>query len=160
MSMIANYLAVSAQELQALVADPSRVEAVLFEEREEDIVDLDKAWQGLHFTLTGSLAESDAPLAQAIMGGAPLGEDDYGYGPPRYLTPDQVARTAHALDAYNEQSFRESVDLAALAANHVYPEIWQEGDTATDYLVEYFETLKYLFRDARREGQGLILYLA
>jgi hypothetical protein len=59
---------------------------------------LDKVWHGVHFLLCGK-AEPDAdPASQAVLGGEEIGEDDFGYGPARYLTPAQVAEISAILE--------------------------------------------------------------
>ena len=37
--------------------------------------DVDKAWQALHFTLTGDAWEASGPLGEVVLGGEPVGED-------------------------------------------------------------------------------------
>jgi uncharacterized protein DUF1877 len=67
MSMIGNFRALPDLELQALFADPSRVEGLLYESLLGGVangneLDVDKAWHGLHFLLTGSAWEGSFPL--------------------------------------------------------------------------------------------------
>src|SRR5262249_46865216 len=47
----------------------------------------------LHYLFTGSADEGDGPLADAILGGVEVG-DDRGYGPARFLDPDEVCAVA------------------------------------------------------------------
>jgi hypothetical protein len=87
MSMIGNFRALPDEELQGLFADPSRVEQLLYESffgggsnGKGDELEVDKAWHGLHFLLTGSAWEGSFPLNFIVAGGQEVG-DDLGYGP-------------------------------------------------------------------------------
>src|SRR5687768_2691470 len=51
--------------------------------------DVDKAWQGIHFLLTGSDREGNGPLAFILHGGRSI-DEDLGYGPPRGFTSVEV----------------------------------------------------------------------
>jgi hypothetical protein len=67
MSMIGNFLAVSAAKVEELMKNPEDIAAFLEEitesvEDNRDFLDVDKAWHGIHFLLTGSTWEGEAPL--------------------------------------------------------------------------------------------------
>jgi hypothetical protein len=66
---------------------------------------IDKSWHGIHFLLTGSAWGGKPPLSNAVLGGKEFGQD-LGYGPARYLTPDQVKEVAAALDEITEATLR------------------------------------------------------
>ena len=68
MSMVGNYLIVSASELDKLYETPESIESFLYDEKEEEIIYIDKAWAAIHFTLTGSKWEGDPPLVNVVMG--------------------------------------------------------------------------------------------
>ena len=53
MSMIGNFLQVTPAQLQSFVDDPSTVESFIYpdDEQNEDGIDVDKAWHGIHFLL-------------------------------------------------------------------------------------------------------------
>ncbi len=74
-----------------LAADPDLFEVLLDDDPSDEFLDLDKAWHGLHWLLTGTADDTDTPAGQAILGGTEIGEDK-GYGPSRLLRPDAYAR--------------------------------------------------------------------
>src|SRR5687767_14577361 len=47
------------------------------------VTDLDKAWHGIHYLLTGTAAEGGKPLDFLVSGGREVGNVDIGYGPAR-----------------------------------------------------------------------------
>jgi hypothetical protein len=159
MSMIGSFLAVTQAELDALYADPQSVPSVLYDERESDIVDVDKAWHGIHFLLTGERYEGAGPLAQAIMGGTPIGEEDVGYGPARGLSPSEVKEVAAALGKLTEADFRARFDAGALRSAEIYPQIWDEGDDALDYLATNFNETKHFYETAASNQMGVVLFV-
>jgi len=152
MSMIGNYLLVSQEELSKVVASPDNISEFLYEEKEEDVIDIDKAWHAIHFTLNGSEWDGEEPLFFAVMGGTPLGEEDVGYGPARALTPDQVKQTYIALSSIDEINFQSMYSADALSKNDIYPQIWSEGDEAMDYVVGYYKELVGIFEKASQSG--------
>lgn len=60
---------------------------------DDDEVDLDKSWHGLHFLFTGTAWEGEEPACFLVLGGEGIG-NDVGYGPARVLMPDDVGRFA------------------------------------------------------------------
>jgi hypothetical protein len=60
-------------------------------------LDIDKTWHIIHFLLNGDAWEGSGPLFDAVLGGSQLTDEDIGYGPARFISPAEVAATAHAL---------------------------------------------------------------
>ncbi len=158
MSMIGNFLQLTPAELDALIADPSQVESFIYPGGEESDagIDVDKAWQGLHFLLTGDPWGGAGPLAQVVLGGVEIGED-VGYGPARYITADEVRAAAAALGDLSSESFASRYDRAALQANNIYPDIWDED--GLEYLAAFFDELRDYFMDAAEKGNAMLKYL-
>lgn len=159
MSMIGNLLAIPQSELDALYDDPETISACLYETHEADTVDVDKAWHAIHFTLTGDSYGGDGPISQPILGGTPIGDEDVGYGPARGLSAPEVQKVAAALAAISEASFRAKFDPAALEAADIYPQIWDEGDEALDYIAEYFLVMKQFYEQAAEKGLAAVLFI-
>lgn len=159
MSMILNYLRVTDAELDCLMNDPPSVVAFLYKQPTRTAVSLDKAWHGIHFLLTGKSWEGKEPLKSVILGGAPIGDADVGYGPARGLASERVRIAASALDEIDEAKFRSRFNAKALSQNGIYPEIWDDGDTALDYLAHYFEEVRRTFREAAEAGEAMIIFM-
>ena len=164
MSMIGNFIALSPEKLSALISDPSGLAELFYPENEEDTpsnyLDIEKAWHGIHFLLTGEAWGGDGPLAQAVLGGIEIGED-MGYGPARYLTPEEVRAVARSLAAISTEQLKKRYSSDALEAAEIYPTgIWEaEGWGAFDYLVQNFEPLVHFYHEAAERGDAVILYL-
>jgi hypothetical protein len=106
--MICTLRQIDAAEIDNLLAHPEHVGAVLdgVEAGQGGEIDLDKAWHGIHFLLTGSAWEGDEPLGYLIAAGQPVGDEDVGYGPARVLRPKEVAQLDAALAAISLDNFR------------------------------------------------------
>lgn len=160
MSMVGNYLIVSAAELDRLNRAPESIETFLDEQREDENVYIDKAWAAIHFTLTGSQWEGDPPLANVVMGGELIGEVDVGYGPASGMDPEIVKETYEALKEIDESKFRSMVDVEMLNKNEIYPSvIWSRDETAIDYIAGYYRDVLTVFREAAKRECALIVFL-
>src|SRR5690242_14594616 len=89
MSMISVLVFASDEEIRQLLAQPEGIEEFIDVERTS--TDLDKAWHGIHWLLTGSSEGGEEPLCFLLAGGEQVGDVDVGYGPARALTSSQVA---------------------------------------------------------------------
>lgn len=160
MSMIGNFMQVTPAQLEAMRQDPSLVEEALYPDRPQESlgIDVDKAWHGIHFLLTGEAWEGAGPAAMAVLGGTEIG-DDVGYGPARYLTPDEVREVAAALAPITAADLGTRFDADALAKADIYPNIWGEGDEAATYLTEYYDELRSYYLDAASKGNAMLKYL-
>ncbi|MDW5417075.1 DUF1877 family protein [Iodobacter sp. CM08] len=99
MSMIGNFLAIPQDELDALYDESGEIAAVLDGEYAAQIIDIDKAWHGIHFMLTENNAVS-SPLAHAVLGIKKIGEEDVGYGPAHGISAASVKEIARGLNAH------------------------------------------------------------
>ena len=69
--------------------------AVELTDGEGELGDLDKSWHGIHYLFTGKADESGTPLEFLVAGGASVGDEDVGYGPPR--APSRRRKPARSL---------------------------------------------------------------
>jgi hypothetical protein len=174
MGMIAYFTALSPQRLEEFEDDPDEIETFLFPEDGEppNTIDLDKLWHGVHYLLTGNAGamddEEDAddgdgagPLAQAVLGGEPIG-DDLGYGPARFLRPDEVAAVAAALTGIAPASLRERFDTDDMQAQQIYlaDAFAEGGDEELGFLIDAFTVLQGFYRDAAGRGDAVLQWIA
>jgi hypothetical protein len=160
MSMIGSFVAVTPAQLRGFLDDPDSVASFLCPDDDEPVnsIDIDKSWHGIHFLLTGETEGGQPPLSQVVLGGTEIG-DDVGYGPARYLTPEQVKQVASALAALSRSQLASRFSAAAFEAADVYPQIWDEGQEALDYLLENYDVLVEFYRQASARGDAVLQYL-
>ncbi len=156
MGMIGEYARLSDQDFQRCVREPDVVSDLVHEELgEERRTDLDKAWHALSHLLARAGMTVDV-----VLGGALLEEaGDWGYGPPRHLTAEQVAAAGAQLRELSWEQLTESVTLTELDRAEIYPHIWDESD-ALDYVRPYYEALVAFFTAAARDGDTVLLWIS
>ena len=129
---------------------------------EVDTIDLDKAWHGIHFMLTGTAWEGAPPLNFLLHGGTDIGEVEVGYGPARGMTAAEVKAVAGALAGIDEAFMRARFDPAQMTQLDIYPGIWDRDpadDDSLGYCLEYFSALRAFVMRAAERGVGLVISL-
>ena len=123
-------------------------------------LDLEKAWHGLHYVLTGSVdIEPGVPaLGKAVLGGTEIGEDFSGYGAARYFAPAEVGEVAEALAASDEDEVMERFDPQRMASLQVYPFGWDEPDDR-EWLLQSLRELRSFYSDAAANGRAIVTCL-
>jgi hypothetical protein len=127
--------------------------------RRGDEIDIEKSWHGLHFLLTGKQEGGDAPACYLLHGGRRIGKVDVGYGPARALMPADARRFADFLQSLSADELRRRFDPDRMTELKLYPDIWDEGDEAFDYLYENFVSLRDFMIAAREARDAVIIYL-
>jgi hypothetical protein len=122
MSMIGNFRMSSDAEIQSLLAEPETIQSLLYPESGEPAqgvceMDVDKAWQAIHFLLCGHPWEGEHPLNFVVSGGTPVGDVDVGYGPARVFTSAEVVEIAEALQPITKDHLRAKFDSKVFFKN-------------------------------------------
>ena len=152
MGMLASFQAIPADTMDAARADP----AIAWEGGFEHEVDVDKAWHGLHWLLTGTDWTVSAGAGEAILGGERIGDDDEDED-VRLLAPERVAAVAAALASLPRETLAARYDPPAMAAAKIYPDIWvRDGAEALDYLLHYYDELAEFYAGAAERGDGVL----
>ncbi|MEV0457905.1 DUF1877 family protein [Catellatospora methionotrophica] len=90
--------------------------------------------------------------------GVPVWEADWGYGPPRYLTSEQVAAAATELAGITESDLIRDVDQAELAQAEIHPDVWDQPNELTP-TTHFLLGVKQFFALAAKEGDAIICWL-
>lgn len=163
MSMIGNLLRVTKSELENYLKDSSLLEDKIYDDEtdNENLVDIDKSWDGIIFLLTGqNLATVEHNLVRVLFSGQLIDEEqDLGYGPAHYLTPEQVAELNNEISTITIADLKQNFNPEKMTELEVYPTIWDEGDDAFDYVADGFSTLQNVFADATKNGEAIITFL-
>jgi hypothetical protein len=126
---------------------------------EDDLGDVDKAWQAIHYLLTGTARQTDSLLGFLDSGGITIEGTDVGYGPPRAYTSDKVASLFTELSGIDREMLRRRYKPKEMDKQGVYPKIWaRDGDRGYDYIWHHFERLRALLAEAHKRNQGLFVY--
>lgn len=168
MGMIQSYLRVDIETLNNFIADSSRLEDIVFEQNNTDnesFLDLDKAWEGIFFLITGqSLAEAvgeEAPLLGILMGPTEIDPDqDMGYGPATYITAEQTKEIYSAIKDLTKDELSANFDPSRMAEEGIYPDIWEDDENALEYLLDYLDDLKNFYKKAVENGEAVVMFLS
>jgi hypothetical protein len=167
MSLIGHVYLLPEPRLDALISDPALVVPAIdaaYNEPGQGFVDLDKAWQALHYLLTGMPRDGEGPLAFLLQGGTPVGEEDLGYGPARAFRPQEVAAIADALAEVSQRTLLPRFDLKKFERLEIYPGRWSEVNLRSDYDLGYYfgplEDLKRVTRRAKNEHLGMLVWIS
>ncbi|GAA4900868.1 YfbM family protein [Streptomyces coeruleoprunus] len=164
--MIGEYVRLTRAELDRALRDPewaaefvdALVEGELDEEPEPGEARChatDKAWHALDFLLRRLAFPVDVVHGEEEIPGS----EDWGYGPPRYLTPERVRAAAEALAATPPGKLTDGVAPADLAEADIYPNaVWQRGESL-DYVTGHYEALVPFFHAAARDGDAMLVRL-
>ena len=116
---------------------------------------LEKYWHELHYLLTGKTGDAPAPLGDAILGGTPIG-DNLGYGPARFLTPEEVRAVSVALASVSRG------ELAQRCAEQT-PELQQAhgflGEDGLEDALHFFDLLVQYYAEAAERRNAVLLYI-
>src|SRR5581483_3826445 len=115
-------------------------------------LELDKAWHGVHYVLSGTVEPGESLLSHAVLGGTEIGEDFSGYGPARFFTVAEVAELALAL-AEAEPHF----DAQRMNELEIYPFGWSEA--SRHWIVEELGNLRAFYADAAANGRAIVTCL-
>lgn len=165
MGMIMYLLRISKQELESYIDKPD----LFLENRVDDAysMDIDKAWGGILYLLTGKAFASGSPedevdsLNRIFFSAQLFDEDmDVGYGPAHYLTPEQVAGINHKIASLTEADLKSHYDPEAMNKEEkLYPSLdWNEK--IFDYLYFHFQALQSFFATAASRGEAIVTYLS
>ena len=122
-----------------------------------EILDIEKAWHGLHFLLTGTQWQPTDPPGNVVMGGKEIG-DDLGYGPARFLNPNETSAAAMALEQVSEQELEASFNAEAFKAADIYAGHWDDPEEL-QWIMDAFRRVKSYFSEAARLSHGMLMFV-
>ncbi len=163
--MIMYLLRISKQELESYIDKPD----LFLENRVDDAysMDIDKAWGGILYLLTGKAFASGSPedevdsLNRIFFSAQFFDEDmDVGYGPAHYLTPEQVAGIHRKIASLTEADLKARYDPEAMnEEEELYPSLdWNEE--IFEYLYFHFQALQSFFAMAASRGEAIVTFLS
>lgn len=161
MSMIGYYFAADDIMVRKLQEGASG-EFMFSEEHRDRLVSIDKAWHAIHYILTGEIWEipEDNILANLVLGGEPVNDDDMGYGPARLLSKEMVSQLSNAMKDWDEAAFRAKFDKNVMVENEIYPMMEDEDEEIFfQYVWENFDALKQFFKETAEKGLNMIVFL-
>ena len=176
--------ALTEETIQLLIKDPSRIDAVI--ERvakppplqsispairlikrlitrqrtaaEGDNMDIDKAWHGLHFLMTGTAWAGDPPLNFILAGGTEAASED-GSTTRLYLS-NELREINRALKSVDRSQLQSAYNPSAMLKLNIYPGIWQRDAHGFEYCIDHLAALKKFIAGAEQSGLGMVTILS
>ncbi len=148
-------------------ATPTETPARYASPDEADVVDLDKAWHGMHWLLTGAAGPGQDLRSVlfahiAVAGCREVGgpEQDVGYGPARTLDVAATRAFCEIVEALDNETCARRFDPRIMEEQAIYPDgIWQaEGPEALQWLLDARDSLLALLRRAVAQQRCVILW--
>ena len=166
MGMYASLIRISEDDLNKFKLNSELLDSLIMDEANHNaewLLDLDKTWDGIQYLLTGKgISNFQSPptiIGRAIFSDQLLDpEQDMGYGPAQYLTPDQVRETATALGTLELSALKESLDVVEMEKLMVYPGFWSQAGTL-DFLLDSFAALQAFYTKAASNHQAIVSFL-
>jgi hypothetical protein len=165
MGMIGNLLRVTKTELEDYLQDSSLLEKRIYndesDEQDPNLVDIDKAWDGIIFLLTGqNFDNATHPLTKVLFSRQIVDEEqDLGYGPGHYLTPEQVKELNEQISNISIHELSKNYDAKKMTELEVYPNVWENEDEV-NYLIEYFQIVQEVYAEASKNDEAIITFIS
>ncbi len=125
--------------------------------------DLDKAWHGIHYLLTGTAWEGTPPLDFLVEGGHQVGQIDPEHGPVRAFRHDEVRTIYEAVSVMGPYELRKRFNPRDMAAKEIYPDIWTKAPNEEEslrYLMDNLDRLRGYLRETLDSGFGVLVFLS
>jgi hypothetical protein len=165
MSMWAEYLRVTQGELDRAMKDPGW--ALEYAEQVQDTQEEPKptasevrhfrtqCWDMLsilfrHVDFPVDVAHGEEPFAE---------EENWGYGPPKYLSAERVRVAADALSRIGYDELIQGVDPAELDGAQIYPPGILDDPEPLEWPRRDYSSLVTFFSAAARAGDALLVWL-
>jgi hypothetical protein len=170
MGMYGEWLRVTPAELERAKADLDWARELAAKAEEDDTADdgdmttrrsfgTDKTWHALDYLLGRRGFPVSIVFGEETFGDdADEAETDWGYGPQRYLTPEQVQRAAVELVPLSGEQLIDGVMHFDLVAEHIYPAIWDSPDEL-EWAVSGLAGVKAYFAAAAQAGDAIICWI-
>lgn len=165
MGMIGQYMMINNQTFRSLVdlENDDLIEMIeeLSEDQENEIYDIDKLWDGLHFLLTGISACQPIEgnkLSEAIVG-VKVFNDDEDADFISYTMTEDIQEIVTALNNVDVEKLRLNFDLSKFRKAKIYPDIWKdkEKESLLDELIQEYEKTLNFYTKALGEKAHVIV---
>lgn len=145
---------------QSLAEHADNIPDLMLRENENTEIDLDKAWQGIHYCLNQTAYDAQPPMDFLTFGGTECGDMDIGYGAGRFLKSDSVKEIHTIIDKVSTEALRANYDPIKMDQLDIYPTIWEsDGEDGFDYIHGYFQSLSQFIAMCAQHKFGILVYL-
>lgn len=128
---------------------------------EDNVLDLEGTWHGLHYIFTGTAWEGEPPACFLVSGGEEIGAEDHD-SPPRLLNPEQVRQFSAFLGSISDDELLRRFDADRMTALNIAPSIWKRDEDLNplDVLREGLGELRTFTATAAGHDEAIVVHLA
>jgi hypothetical protein len=148
----------SAAELDRLEREPADAGLLLADSDPEELFDVGRAWHAVHMLLNGSPWSGSGPAFDVVLGGTVLG-DPSTYEPVRVLLPERVQAVAVLLAGLPPEDLRGRFTHRAFRQAEVYPDVWDQPDVLTSFVLPAYDALRTFYAAAAAAGDAVLVQL-
>ncbi len=153
-------------EIDRFLAEPAAAESFVFpddyEEHDPTLIEFDKAWQALHFMLTGEAYGTGHALGIIADETPFVSTGDIGSFSFSVVTPARMKVFAEALAAIDDAALAARYNPQAMVSAEVYvaDSFVDEGSEALDYIMQGVPALRTFAAGCAAAGDGALRVLA
>ena len=166
MGMTGNYFRTSQNNAMDIREGKYSLADLIYDEAQEgNIIDIDKAWHAIQFTLTGCPygGDDDNIFSKLVLSGNVLTDDEKELAEfsAMLISVDDVKKLSEALNKLTEEEFRNNFDIDDMLENDIYPIMEDEDeDGFFEYVWGWLGELKEFMIKASGENQVVIFYIS
>ncbi|MRJ10886.1 DUF1877 family protein [Ornithobacterium rhinotracheale] len=165
MGMCACYYLLNKKEEEDFISLPSKGEEELLDYIDEelggsdDLVDIDKMWDALHFVFTGTECGIDLenPLSIAVAGEIELEiSDEY----VALVSKEKIPQVVKAISEFDMPKALENFSMQKCKEAELYPDIWDYDDeleVIKEELQVAYDELLALYQKAEEQGKSVLV---
>lgn len=161
MGMIGHYFRTSSENMKKLKSEEFDLYSFLDALDENEQLYIDKTWQAIQFTLTGTTGETDE-TSKKPWGKLVIGSDyiiPYEF-PLSFIGKDEVKEIAEAMKTMDEGEFRKKFDFQKMVSINIYPLVYGEDEEEFfDYVYGYFAEMREFFFEAAAKSLDVAFYI-
>ncbi|MDP4145459.1 MAG: YfbM family protein [Bacillota bacterium] len=165
MGLIGQYMMINNQTFKSLVdlENDDLIEMIedLSEDEKNEIYDIDKLWDGLHFFLTGISACQPIEgnkLSEAIVG-VKVFNNDEDADFIAYTMSEYLHEIVTALSNVDIEKLRLNFGLSKFRKAKIYPDIWRDKDKESlfdELMQEYKKILNFYTKALERKAHVIV----
>ena len=161
--MVLNLIRVSKEKLESFLSDSELLEEMFYNEEELDAAwcfDLDKSWDGVQYLISGksgvNLKPPLKPIDRVMFTFKYIDEEqDLGYGPGQYLTPEEVKETCSALSSISIEDYSDRYNGEDMEGKGIYPGGWSNPQSKA-YVVDSLKALIEFYTLAAQNNEAIV----
>ena len=166
--MTGEYLRLAPHELRTAIADPGWLADHADQVRDAEFaqalpsaqarhLSTEKAWHVIDYILGRARFPVQIVYGEEDLPG--IGDDEWNYGPPSYLTPDRVRVAAELLARTKFDDLVAGLGPADMEREERYPHFWEESESL-EWVRDCFEPLAPYFEAAAGAGDAIVVWIA